>query len=96
MNREQVYAAIDGERIHQDAKWGAGKEQSLPGFLLIIRKELEEAEIGWMKNEHGRDSALCEIVQIAATCVACLEKYGVMGSAIATDDIPVPERKSLY
>lgn len=83
---EQVFDAIRQERTHQQQKWGVDKQQSLPGFMLIMRKELSEAEEGWAKNIRGKHACLNEIVQLAATCVACLEKYGIDGSAIATDD----------
>jgi hypothetical protein len=80
--REFVFAAIDKERQYQENKWGTIKErgQSIPGYLLILRKELEEAELGWIKNKTGRDSALAEIVQIAAVAVACLEEHGFTGN----------------
>lgn len=79
---DEVIAAIKSERAYQDNKWGTLDEhpQSIPGYLLIIRKELEEAENGWMKNVQGRDSALSEIVQIAAVCVAALQQYGFEGN----------------
>lgn len=86
--RREVYAAIDKERNHQDAKWGPNKPQSLPGFLIVLEKELQEAKEAWVKNVEGDHAPLNEIVQIAATAVACLEKYGVKGSATATNDIP--------
>lgn len=86
--RSAVYEAINEERAHQDAKYGADKQQSIPGFLLIIKKELEEAEDGWLRNSTGRHSVMAEICQIAATCVAAMEKYGTTGTATTTDDIP--------
>ena len=80
--QSEVFSAIAAERDYQDAKWGDldEKNQSLAGFLLILRKELEEAEMGWMKNKGGRDSALGEIVQIAAVAVAALQQYGLEGN----------------
>ena len=88
LSRAEVYAAVDKERNHQDDKWGANKPQSLPGFLMVLEKELQEAKDAWVKNVDGEHAPLNEIVQIAATAVACLEKYGVTGSATATNDIP--------
>lgn len=85
--RQQVYKAIDKERDHQDQKWGADKQQSLPGFLLVMQGELNEAIEGWQKNKTDRHAPLNEVVQLAATAVACLEKYGTTGSAKSTDDI---------
>lgn len=84
-----VFNAINDERQHQINKFGADKQQSLAGFLLIIESELEEAKRGWIKDNQGRNSPLHEIVQIAATCVACLEKYGVIGNTLSTDDRPI-------
>lgn len=70
------------ERQYQEDKWGTINEhpQSIPGYLVILRKELEEAEAGWMKNKQGRDSALHEIKQIAAVALACIEEHGGEGN----------------
>lgn len=79
---EEVFEKIKAERAYQDAKWGSleEKKQELVGYLVILEKELEEAKNGWMKNKDGRDSALAEIVQIAAVAVACLQQYGFEGN----------------
>lgn len=92
LSRDEVYDAINKERDHQDDKWGPNKPQSLPGFLIILERELQEAKEAWLKNIEGDHAALNEIVQVAATAVACLEKYGVSGSATATNDIPQTNR----
>ncbi len=88
LTKQQVYEAITHERNFQDLKFGVDKQQSIAGYLQILRSELGEAERGWIKNVQGRDSVLSEILQIAAVAVGCLEKYGIMGSATTTDDIP--------
>jgi len=77
-----VMKAIKTEREQQDLKWGTlnEKQQSIAGYLLILRKELEEAEKGWMKNVPGKHSALSEIVQVAAVAIACLEQHGLTGN----------------
>ena len=75
------------ELQHQEIKWGPNKEQSVPGYLLIMRKELAEAENGWMKSVEGRDSVLSEIVQVAATAISCLNEYGTSGCPRATNDV---------
>jgi hypothetical protein len=82
LSLEEVFALITAEREYQDAKWGSIEEnqQSLAGFLLIIRKELEEAEAGWMKNVPGKHSALSELIQVAATSIAALQQYGSEGN----------------
>jgi hypothetical protein len=81
-SRQEVFDKINEERDYQDNKWGSLQErsQSLPGYLLIIRKELEEAEAGWMKNLPGRNSAMSEILQIAAVAVAAMQEYGFEGN----------------
>ena len=93
--QEGVFAAIRRERTQQDEKWGKNKPQSLPGFLLVIRSELNEAFEGWTKNFEGKHAPLNEVLQIAAVAVACLERYGPTGSAIATNDIPQPNLDNL-
>ncbi len=79
---QEVMEKIQEEREYQDNKWGSLQErsQSLPGYLLILKKELEEAEAGWMKNVSGRDSAMSEILQIAAVAVAAMQEYGFEGN----------------
>jgi hypothetical protein len=87
LSREEVMFAIDNECLSQDEKWGIDKQQSLPGFLLIMQKEINEAVEGWVKNREGKHAPLNEVVQVAAVAIRCLERYGVNGSATATNDI---------
>lgn len=87
LTKQQVFEAILNEREHQRQKWG-DQPQSLPGFLLIIRSELEEAERGWMKNLTGKHAVLNELVQVAATAFAALERYGTSGCPGSTNDKP--------
>lgn len=87
-DRTAIYAAIDEERAYQDNKFGPDKEQSVPGFLVLIQNELTEAMLGWAKDSKGRNSVMHEIRQIAAVCVNAMEKYGTEGNARSTDDIP--------
>lgn len=91
LTKQEVFEAILAERQHQKEKWG-DQPQSLPGFLLIIRKELEEAEMGWMKNLNGKNAVMNELVQVAATAFAALERYGTTGCPASTDDIPRPQQ----
>lgn len=85
--RDDAFLAISKERIYQERKWGVDRPQSLAGFILIMRKELDEAETAWAKNVRGeRQSVLEEIVQVAATAVACLERYGVEGNTTSCND----------
>jgi len=91
LEREAVFAEINREREHQIAKYGQEKEQSLPGWLIILENELAEAKYAWTKGGVGRDSAMHEVLQIAATAVAALEAYGCVGCPRATNDMPDPD-----
>jgi len=83
-----VIDAIETEMEYQNRKWGVDKEQSLPGMILVMKNELAEAEEGWTKGPWvGRQSALSEIVQVAATAIRTLSTYGVQGCPAATNDI---------
>lgn len=86
---EEAVEVVRDERTYQKAKWN-DQAQSLPGFLLILQKEINEAVEGWMKNKEGRDSPLHEVVQVAATAIACIERYGATGITINTNDVPIP------
>jgi len=88
-----VQGAIENELAHQRQKWGKDKQQSLPGYLLVMQYELNEAIDGWMKNKAGRNSTLQEIVQVVATGIAALDFYGVDGNALSTNDITEAELK---
>lgn len=85
---EDVIEAIKKERAHQEAKWGKDDPQSCAGFLLIIQAELNEAIAGWMKNLPGKSACMNELVQVAATAIAALERYGTTGTPFSTNDIP--------
>ena len=74
-----VMAAIARERKYQDEKHGhpSVNPHSIGAWLLIAEFELLEAKEACIKGGAGRDNVINEIVQLAATCVACLEQYGV-------------------
>lgn len=91
LKMKDVFDAIKQERIKQDDKWGVDKPQSLPGYLMVIERELAEAKEGWLKNLPGKSAPLNELVQVAAVVVACLQRYGLEGNVISTDDIPAPQ-----
>jgi len=85
--------ALFTELEYQRRKWGPGKAQSLPGYLMILESELREAKHGWMKNLDGRNAPLAEIVQLAAVAIACLTQYGTSGSAGSTNDLTEGEMR---
>lgn len=86
----QVMTEIARERVHQDDKWGRDKKQSVIGYIAIMEKELAEAKLGWLMGDRaeGRDSALAELVQVAAVAVRCLQHYGTEGIPITGNDLP--------
>lgn len=83
-----VLQAITNELIHQDEKWGKDKEQSLPGFLLVLQNELDEAKAGWTHDSEGRDSCLWELVQVIAVALRAVNRYGTLGCAQSRNDYP--------
>jgi hypothetical protein len=75
----EVMAAIARERLFQDKKHGSPELHPHPisTWLFIMEAELNEAKLACIKGGMGRDSIINEIIQIAATAVACLEQHGV-------------------
>lgn len=73
--RALIYHALDRERHYQNLKWGP-PEHDVAGWLLIIESELAEAKQAWVKGDGDLD-ALAEILQLAATAVACIEQHGI-------------------
>lgn len=93
---EDVVNAVYLELCKQDKKWGVSKPQSLPGFLMIIERELEEAKEGWNKDLEGKSAPLNELVQVAASCFAALQRYGLTGNTRSTDDVAVPQKEQSW
>lgn len=77
IDRAAVFAAINHERDYQDEKWG-NNPHTVGEWLLIVEGELEEAKHAWRKGA-GDNDALCELLQVIAVGVACLEQHGVIG-----------------
>ena len=73
----QVVNALATERAYQDDEYGTLPERNLSigDYLVIARGELEEAEQAF--RDGSRADALCEMMQVAAVLVACLERHGV-------------------
>ena len=77
MTPTHVFKAIETERRHQDVVHGTIEENphTVGEWLLIIESELTEAKHAWVHGK-GDAEALLEILQIAATAVACMEDRG--------------------
>ena len=69
-----AFNEIFEEIEYQNSKWGEQhiRNQTTEGHLLVLRKELQEAEDGWMKNLTGRNSVESELVQVAAVAIQAL------------------------
>ncbi len=82
LNQKEVFELVKAERQRQDEKWGKleDRPQSVAGFIIVAELELAEAKAGWSKNVPGKHSALTELVQVAATAVAAVEKFGGEGN----------------
>ena len=89
---EDVMVAIRDEMAYQDDKWGADKQQSLPGYMTVMRRAIGQAEDAWCTNSGTyRDTPLAEVLKCVAVGVRTLQAYGVSGSAFATNDISQDE-----
>ena len=93
MTSDQRFRAVvlhlQEERMFQDRKHGEIEKvpHTPAGWMLLIRKELEEAELAIIKGGQGRDSWRQELLQVAATCIACLEQHGLAEPPIGVREI---------
>jgi len=76
---ERVFAAVVRERAWQDQKWGTIEQHphEVGGWIALVRKELREAEDAWC-TQRGDAGALEELLQVAATAVACIQQHGIV------------------
>lgn len=90
MTTDQRFRAIvhhlQEERMFQDRKHGSPEQNphTPAGWMLLVRKELDEAEQALVKGGAGRDSWRQELLQVAATCIACLEQHGLADPPIGS------------
>jgi hypothetical protein len=71
-----VISAMMREADHQDRKHGY-KQHTVPGWLLIMEDELQEARRAWVKGRGDAD-ALCEILQVMTVGMRCLQQHGIV------------------
>lgn len=78
ITRSEVFSAINGERDHQDKKWGSigDHPHEVGSWILIMESLLADARKAWQSATGDRD-ALDEIRKVAGTAVACMEQHGV-------------------
>ena len=81
MNRDEVFDAIDAERVRQGEKWshwhrwGYG-DCSQQGLLLPVKVAVLTEEVGEVARavlDGDKDQLRAELVQVAAVAVAWLE-----------------------
>jgi hypothetical protein len=75
--RALIYGAILREREYQEKKRGPNHRLDVGAWLVVLKCELQEAEQEWVKKHPDDSAALCEILQVCAVCVACLEQHGI-------------------
>lgn len=77
--RQEVFSAINDERVFQDRKWGTVKDHphEVGSWLTIMRQLLTDAERGYMSTR-GDISALNELRKIVSVGIACMEQHGVV------------------
>ncbi|MEN3159566.1 hypothetical protein ABC502_14395 [Alkalimonas sp. NCh-2] len=71
---QKVANSVNKEISYQNAKWGVDhvRNQTVEGHLLVLRKKLQDAEDGWMKNLSGRNSVESELIQVVAVAMQAL------------------------
>ena len=76
MDRNSVYAMIDGEREYQESRWGAlgmvaDENHSVADWIIYMEQHLTNAK----RQAYNLNPklALCEIRKVAALAVACME-----------------------
>ena len=92
IRRDQVFAAIDSERIYQELKWGtlADHPQSVGAYLTLMRVHLTAAEAAWA-GATGDANALDRLRQVLAIGVACGEQHGMPARNLAASDVFYPD-----
>jgi len=84
-----VLAAVIGERVFQDRKWGTVEQHphEVGSWLTIMRQLLNDAERAYM-SQRGDKGALDELRKVVAVGVACMEQHGVP-SRITNSNPPI-------
>ena len=84
LNRQEVYAIIDGERDYQDSLGADRKRDPGPNislsqaeFFTLMRVYLSKAETSWaLSPGEYVEEAQAQVRKIGAMCVQSMEKYG--------------------
>lgn len=74
VDRDEVYAAIDGERNYQDVRWGP-TPRTVGEFVTYIQRYTTKL-IEAASDNDGDEAALEVVRKVAALAVACMEQHG--------------------
>lgn len=74
--REDVYAAIDSERVYQDAQWPQGNPLTIGESLLLIEQYTAKACVVWTVESPPETETLNVVRKIAGIAVRCMENHG--------------------
>jgi len=78
-SRDEVYAAIDGERDYQDSLRETGQFANLThpvaAEILMLESYVARARASWVDNK-GVEPALQMIRKVAGIAVRCMETHG--------------------
>lgn len=87
MTHKQVLDAVEQARHELHLSQAEGKEQSVAGYLLLLKRLVYRAETAWIHQPPPPNTVLDEILMMVALGMGCLEKYGVQGNPAPTDDV---------
>jgi hypothetical protein len=81
--RQEVYAAIDGERDYQDQVWqesgnNGPNKLSTGDFILLIEEYAARARKAFCSEAYPERGAHDHIRKIAGIAVNCMEQHGVV------------------
>ncbi len=86
MNRAEVFAVIDKERVYQDTLWPRDEDAAkmytyLAPHLLLLEEYVAKARTAWVTN--GPEApALKQIAKLAAIAVRALEEVSGAEEAV--------------
>lgn len=78
IRRDQVFSAINSERVYQELKWGdlVDHPQSVGAYLTLMRVHLARAEVAWAGADNDIQALDC-LRKVLAIGVACGEQHGM-------------------
>ena len=90
MNRSEIFKAISNERDRQEQKWGEQNHSDLKWLAILMEEVGEVAQTILQREEKNHPTKSCnklafklrneELEQVAAVCIAWMEKLARDGS----------------